>query len=825
MAIVPEYGGPQVMPAVGAGTQGAQFHSMVAPKAELVKPFEKVLDRVGRMQAALLEEQDDAIATDIDTKYAQYCQQLLRDPDKGFLTLKGRKAVEANDGVAPIDAMMQNADAYLKNLMDGRTKDQIARIKAKTDSRTNGLYASGMQHAMTENYNFNVSSRKGALEQAQNDMMTFFDQPDKQAAALARLKGQADAYARLTGASAKTVRLEAVAGGHKAAVLGYLMAGDNDPSKYAEGMNYLKAHRGEMNASEIFSLGARLNDGMKKAESWRLADEVFEGGRVAPSREEIAAGAAAIAMGTDGKPTLEGNEHYVVTKGLSGDHVVRGADGEPMIAEINKGGEKAYGAHAVTRTMAETAAGRKLSDDEWKTVRENPQQNKQVAVAYLQREGKLFGDFDQAVAAFVGTEKEVATAVEKAKKEGGVWSTYLSQETLKRMADFQTHFSKAQAPEVYDADGSRLNAFSARFASRSYRRMSRDEIRRQVMAHPLAVDQQWADQTIARIEARYVADKADYEQRHQAALDDACRAVEAGREPSEATLSSLTAREQQDFYAWRKKHEASDTTGDLAYAVELLKNPAELAAMSEVQLRNALRLVPKSSRGVLQKSWQTSQNARQGMLQAEYAAKNGTPQYGKTEAGLSEVKSALQSFDKFDELDDDQKDLVAGEVMFALAEGNALYGIDTSDKVKATAAILDLYKQRFTTDGFIFGWGRKKKSLLAFKYGDLPSDVQSIADRLGDVAFNRDKDGSTKGERMAAVVRLMTRQYTGIRREVLDSLVTDKMRTAVGNHAWEEYRARGGAGTRAQFDQSFAPRMSDSKKVLKAYIDARLGGQ
>lgn len=345
------------------------------------------------------------------------------------------------------------------------------------------------------------------------------------------------------------------------------------------------------------------------------------------------------------------------------------------------------------------------------------------------------------------------------------------------------------------------------------------------MSHPLAVDQQWADQTIARIEARYAADKADYEQRHQAALDDACRAVEAGREPSEATLASLTAREQQDFYAWRKKHEASDTTGDLAYAVELLKNPAELAAMSEVQLRNALRLVPKSSRGVLQKSWQTSQNARQGMLQAEYAAKNGTPQYGKTDAGLSMVKSALKSFDKFDELDDDQKDLVAGEVMFALSEGNALYGIDTSDKVKATAAILDLYKQRFTTDGFIFGWGRKKKSLLAFKYSDLPGDVQDIADRLGDVAFNRDRDGSTKGERMAAVVRLMTRQYTGIRREALDGLVTDKMRATVGNSAWEEYRARGGTGTRAQFDQSIAPFMSDSKKILKAYISARLGGQ
>ena len=128
MAIVPEYGGSQVSPTVGAGTQGAQFQAMAAPKANVLAPMEKAMDKIGRMQAQLLEEQDDAIATDIDTKYAQYCQQLLNDPKTGFMARKGINALQPDkDGVSPVDAMMQKADVYLQELMDGRTKNQIAR--------------------------------------------------------------------------------------------------------------------------------------------------------------------------------------------------------------------------------------------------------------------------------------------------------------------------------------------------------------------------------------------------------------------------------------------------------------------------------------------------------------------------------------------------------------------------------------------------------------------------------------------------------------------------------------------------------------------------
>ena len=825
MAIVPDYGGPRVAPAVGAGTQGAQFQSMVAPKADILAPFQKALDRVGREQADLLAEQDDAIATDIDTQYARYCQQLLTDKDTGFLTLKGAAAVSPVNGEAPVDRMMNDAGDYLKTLMQGRTKEQIALIKAKTTSRTNGLYASGMQHAMTENYNFNVSSRKGELEQAQNDMMTFYDQPDKLAAARKRILWQADAYAKLTGQSVKTVRLEALSAGHKAAALGYLGAADNDPSKYSEGAAYVKANSKEMNPSDVFSLGARLNDGMKRAESWRFADEIFNGGQIKPSKEEVAAGAASIAMGEDGKPKLEGNEHYVVTKGISGEHFTRDALGDAAVITIRKGGEKAYGANGITRSMAEAVAGRKLAEDEWKMVIDNPQRNKDVAVAYLRRAGQIYGDFDQAVAAFMGSEKEVNEAIAKAKKEGGVWSGYLSPDTIRRMTVFRERFSQAEAPAVYDTDGTQLNAFSAKFAARSYRRTSREEIYQHILQHPLAVDRQWLDQTLARVEARFTMDRHDYEQAHQAALDDACRAVEAGREPTEAQLSQLTAREQQDFYAWKKKFEASDTTGDLAYAVELLKNPEDLARMSEAQLRNVLRIVPKSSRGTLQKSWQAAQNTRRGMLQAEYAAKNGTPQYGKTNAALSSIKTVLNNFEDFKDLDDAQKTLVAGEVLFGLSEDNALYGIDTGDSTKAYAAIMERFKQKYTTGSWCFGlFGGKRKSILEFKYGQLPSDVQKIAGRLADSIFKRDEGEATDAEKMAAVVQLLTRKYTGATPAVFDSVVTDDMRAFVATSAWEEHRKKGGTMPREAFDKSITPFMMDNKKVLKAYVSAKLGG-
>lgn len=752
MAIVPEYGGPQVSPTVGAGTQGAQFQAMAAPKANVLAPMEKAMDKIGRMQAQLLEEQDDAIATDIDTKYAQYCQQLLNDPKTGFMARKGINALQPDkDGVSPVDAMMQKADVYLQELMDGRTKNQIARVKAKTDSRTTGLYASGMQHAMAENISYNVSVYRANLQSEQDAGLADFNQPEKLAEHVARVKRSAGILSKYTGEDSRAKTREAVAGVYKNAALGFLFGANNDPSLYGQGLAFVQKNAKSMLPQDVFALSTQFNTGMKNYEAVISAREGIAA-LTPPDAPTDQVMAAIRGNGAGAKP-LAGSEHYVMSQGIRGNQL-EDKNGVVSIVETKKGGETAYGSDGVTRSMAEAVAGKKLTDEEWRAIYTSKDESQRVGLSYLGALGTKYGETEKAVAAYVGTQKEVDDAVAKAKKEGGVWTQYLSKETAEAAATALRRLDGAFDAPVKGADGSALSFLDNRYAARAYQGVSEEAMRAYARQHPMSINPDFEDRMVAYMK-RYESERMNaYTTEHQNAVNTACSEYEQNGQISAQTLMRLTTKERVAVRKYCQELDAGGFTTSTHYAAYLDTHLDELGNFTKDELDNAMRLVPKASQRRFRKEWERRHGQTQEQLEARYAAQNGLVTLGKTGVHVGMTMKAMRDFlPGFKNLPMEQQAISAEGVMNLAGMAAAIEGVDLKDANKAQQFVIDTIINNVYTDSQWWGLTSDRKSIFEFKYGDLDSEVKEIADELAKLSGNDRK--MTPGARMGNLISFM----------------------------------------------------------------------
>lgn len=759
MAIVPEYGGPQVSPTVGAGTQGAQFQAMAAPKVNVLAPMEKAMDKIGRMQAQLLEEQDDAIATDIDTKYAQYCQQLLNDPKTGFMARKGINALQPDkDGVSPVDAMMQKADVYLQELMDGRTKNQIARVKAKTDSRTTGLYASGMQHAMAENISYNVSVYRANLQSEQDAGLVDFNQPEKLAEHVARVERSAGILSKYTGEDSRAKTREAVAGVYKNAALGFLFGANNDPSLYGQGLAFVQKNAKSMLPQDVFALSTQFNTGMKNYAAYLTAEQGIAA--LTPSNAPTDQVMAAIRGNAKNVATgdLKGNEHYVLSQGLRGERL-EDQNGAVVIRQTKKGDETAYGEDGVTRSMAEAVAGKKLTDDEWKAIYTDKAQSQRVSLSYLGTLGTKYGETEKAVAAYVGTQKEVDDAVAKAKKEGGVWTQYLSKETANAAAEALKRLDGGFDKPVTAADGTVLSIFDARYAAHSFQGITDEAMRAYIQANdPLAIDPEYADRAFALMKRKEAERMNTYKTEHQNAINAACTEYEQTGQISPETLMRLTTKERIEVQKYCNELDQGGSIASTHYAAYLDTHLDELGNFTKDELDNAMRLVPKASQRRFRKEWERRHGQTQEQLEARYAAQNGMVTLGKTGVHVGMTMKALGDLlPGFKKLDTDQKATIAEGVMNLAGLTAAIEGVDLKDANKALQFVSDLIAQNVYTDYSWFGLSSERKSIFEFKYGDLNkyfnNDAAMIVDELAKLSGGGRK--MTPGQKMGNLVNFM----------------------------------------------------------------------
>lgn len=828
MATAPEYGGQQIAPQVGAGTQGASFQPMEAPKTD-ASLMDNGVNKAGTAMAKYLDDINEAIATDADTQLTRYQQELLYDKQTGFMGRKGYDAVRADDeGVSPLDSMMKRFKGAVDAACVGKTTVQQKLIRTKAAGLTNSLYATGLQHAFQENHNYMVNTATASIKQQAVVAANNFNAPDVIQGCITKAKANAARVARLNGMDVKQAQIDAEAGIHHNVVMGYINAAQNDPANWAKAQEYLRAHSRSMTPDDVFSFDAHINAGMRKFESYQTADEVFADLRA--QTQQYARASGRLEAGDTGY--VNGDAAYLFTVGLRGDQFATDAAGRAMVRESKRGGETAYGAGGLTRSMAEAALGnRNLTDEEWKAIREDPEQNAQISQGYLNRLGLSFGDTNKALAAYLGGMKEVVAAEEKAKKDGGVWTQYLSKETqsslngvLKRMAD-------SRSTPTLDADGNEISAFDSRYATAAYRAPTEERIRKQVEQNPLSVNPEWKEDTIRRTLAKFESDKRDFAANQQTALDRVCQLVEQGAEPTEADLAKLDYKTLKDFKDWRRKHDANDTTGDRGYFAYLAKNPSVVHAMTEVEVRNATRHLPKAGRQMILKEWEAGQLAKQGRLAAEFSARNGGNPLGKTAATMELVTRVLKRNEAFSKLDADQQALVASEVMLGAAADNAIYGIDTSDTVKAEAYVLDLVKNTYNTDAWYNTYGSEKKPLVAFKWNDYDSWAKNVGRQLAQRYYHTTVGGESKEQSMAMLLRIMTRRDPGVNCEGIltareKAEAQDIIRSAIRNRMKKQsaYRGLPDGEFNNRVEEQVALYTKSETNLLKAFLEDRMHG-
>ena len=381
-----------------------------------------------------------------------------------------------------------------------------------------------------------------------------------------------------------------------------------------------------------------------------------------------------------------------------------------------------------------------------------------AAVSYLGMMGTKYGETEKAVAAYVGTQKEVDDAVAKAKKEGGVWTQYLSKETAEAAATALRRLDGAFDTPVKGADGSALSFLDNRYAARAYQGVSEEAMRAYARQHPMSIDPDFEDRMVAYMK-RYESERMNaYTTEHQNAVNTACSEYEQNGQISAQTLMRLTTKERVAVRKYCQELDAGGFTTSTHYAAYLDTHLDELGNFTKDELDNAMRLVPKASQRRFRKEWERRHGQTQEQLEARYAAQNGMVTLGKTGVHVGMTMKALGDLlPGFKKLDTDQKATIAEGIMNLAGLAAAIEGVDLKDANKAQQFVTDLVKDNVYTAGHWYDWlpwiTKDRKSVFEFKYGDLGSEQKWIADELAKLSGNDRK--MTPGQRMGNLVNFM----------------------------------------------------------------------
>lgn len=831
MAIVPEYGAPQVAPTVGAGAQGASFVDYKAPKADtsgLVKGFNAYAAAFAQEK----EETDEARATEVETDLRRKQLELLYDDQTGLMALKGNSAIQADaEGVSPLEQRMKVFDSYAQEKMVGLSADQQRLVKKQLQTLSNGMYASGMQHVMQENYNNKVSQATGAVLQAQQEAFLAFSDPDMIKSAVERAKAYGARVAKLKGLDAKSAMVEAEQGVHANVVYGYMAAAQTDPAQWTMAKRYLTANAAHMDGKTVFAFDSQITRGMMDYESQTTADDLYKA--LSQGQQYLALSGGSI-VSKDGSVVEGGvnSAHYILTMGLGGDHWAKDASGRVIARETGgrADGELGYGAFNLTRSAAESVHG-KMPEAVWEKSRANQQWNYETALAYLEKLGKKYGgDTDKALAAYVGSEKEVDEAAKRAEEKGGNWGQYLDQRTIKAAQGVRDRIAKSSRASVTDEMGNDINPFKARYATAAFRRPSYDELRASVeKSSPLAVNPYWVNDTAQKLDARFTKAQESFARERRQALDSVCQKLEQGATITPADLGQLTYQELNAFEEYKKRWETHDATGDLEYQTHLMANPWQIHAMDETQLRLAERIVPKSGRRALRKEWEKGHNIAQQQLGAQYAYQHGEQPKGETSLTATKVISILDHNEKFKKFGADQKLLVGQMISNAAEADNARFGEDTKGAKAAENYVLNWLNKEHHADS-VFGFGNtytgELKPIILFKARDFDNRARGVGKELGRRLYGREP---SRGEYLEVLKRLAVRKdpqldTAGVLSDAEVREITQGVRRAAERRVNRDWGNRlTVAQKQNKVEQLVAQTTGDSTKLLRAWLLFKLG--
>lgn len=821
---VPTYQGG-VTPTVGAGTQGAQFRAMTAPKVD-GDWFGGAVSQWGKYEAKLLEENDDAIATDAVDKADRFYDELLRHPETGYLNLKQGNVLAADDGVSPLEQMMKKAEDFTAELYKGKNKNQADKIKQRLAGKLNSLYAQGMQHALGETRAYNVNRHTSRIESVLKKGMFNYNKPDLQAADIDEIKGEWSALSPLQGWSKEQSQreLEKYLGGYYANIgNGYLSNASASPDLYGAGLNFLRKHGKEMEAGDYYRLLDAFNRGYMDNESKKFA-ETFN----FDQKGKYAVGMGnGIASGLD-NPMPMGGGDWLFNIGIARDGVVVKDEksGNMIIPQGNRGSEISFG--GLTKSDAEKAVGKSISDADWEAIRKDPQQIAAFSAGTLDYYGKKFGSMRGALAGYLGSEKEVTDAMAKAKESGsGNWHDYLSDETKKKVNDVVAKLNDSTTAQVYDESGNEVSPSDPRYASYCFREQTRAELTAQIRGHRLAGNASWLENTVNRVMARQDRAKSDFVTLHNNAKVAAIEHIHMGKEVPPELWQNLTYAEQKQVAEWEKQYKSGSNSGSpigIEYAANLLKNPARLRDMSVEQLRIALENIPSRMRTTVRKEFEKQKAIARNQREAQYRWDQGYDVGSGKAISVNAVSGILKDMPEFSGLSKEDRDSSALDIATSLEMQNATAGVDVSNEAKATPVIQSLIKDNFVTDRSYIFFGKKNKSIYAFSYNEFPSDVQSVAKRMAAAYLGKPEDRVTNGDVASMARRIVTRKAIPMDvKPFVDAGMTRIARDAVRNHAMTD-KSKAHLRNNRKALEAYVDKMTrDPFNVLQIYTNVKLG--
>ena len=423
MPRVPTYDQFQATPTVQPNVQvsAPQIQDVAGQQAQQMgRGLMQAGGDVGRIALDMQNEANQLRVIDATAAAREKLYDLMYKPETGLLQQKGWNALQREGGK---DLATEYGDAFKEqtaSISDSLGNDEQRRMFSQQMLQLQTqLHGTATQHMGTEYRTYqggvmdaeiksqaNALALIGSTDPGQVNPDTGRSRVEESAQAIYTA---ARAKARLAGlpqALADTQALDAVSGAHKMAVNGLIEAG-----KWEQASAYREKYRDQLNAHDLLDVAQKIDNVANLKQGYAAVDKTFA--TVSPQMNPTSFDRAFnIAVGTE-----SGGRQF-------------GADGKPLTSP--------KGAIGIAQVMPDTApeaaklAGLPWDENRYKT---DADYNKALGRAYFQKQVQDFGgNVSYAYAAYNAGPGATQKALDRAKKEGGNWLSYLPDETQKYVA-------------------------------------------------------------------------------------------------------------------------------------------------------------------------------------------------------------------------------------------------------------------------------------------------------------------------------------------------------------------------------------------------------
>ncbi len=415
MPRVPTYDSPRVgstgLPGVRQGGATPPVVDVAGPAARQTQMLGQGLMQAGGAMADIaLQAQQEANQLRVDDAMNSARERVMQytyDPQNGYMSIKGRDAMERESGkpldIEYTDKLAEDLNAISRGLGNDAQRRAFNRYSTQALGQFQGQV---MQHKASEYRTYRASVREGTIANRTNEIALNYNNPQAITEGINSIKAAVWDLGRMQGWAAEKIEAEqrqATSQAHRTALVAALQHNDLG---YASA--YFKQNMRDMDAGDILRIGGILQESNDLAAGRYAADTTFQrfAPQLAPSDMDRA---FEIAVGTE-----SGGQQF-------------DANGQPLTSKAGAVGI----AQVMPSTGPEAARLAGLPWDE-ERYRNDPDYNRALGRAYFGQQVKDFGgDLTKAYAAYNAGPGRLAGALKKADDNGhpDQWLQYLPAET------------------------------------------------------------------------------------------------------------------------------------------------------------------------------------------------------------------------------------------------------------------------------------------------------------------------------------------------------------------------------------------------------------